>query len=83
MPAASAGVEGDLVGREDPTWRIIRVSKYLVTSIYKPWKCYLQGEQPQLGDVLTKVMNHLLIGMILQVLGPSHSKRSKETKKLA
>ena len=24
VQAASAGVEGDLVGREDPTWRIIR-----------------------------------------------------------
>ena len=56
--------------------------KYLVTSIYKPFKCYLQGEQAQLGDVLTKVLNHLLIGMILQVLGPSHSKTSKETQKL-
>ena len=27
----------------------------------------LEGEQPQLGDLLTMVINHLLNGMILQV----------------
>ena len=29
---------------------------------------HLEGEQPQLGDLLTMVINHVLIGMILQVL---------------
>ena len=28
---------------------------------------YLEGEQPQLGDLLTMVINHFLAGMILQV----------------
>ena len=28
----------------------------------------MEGEQPQLGDLLTMVINHLLNGMILQVL---------------
>ena len=27
----------------------------------------MEGEQPQLGDLLTMVINHLLNGMILQV----------------
>ena len=47
----------------NPAWRIIPVSKWLVTPIYKPWKGHL-------GDLLTMVINHLLNGMILQVEGP-------------
>ena len=50
-----------------PTWRIIPLSKWVVTTIYKPWKAHLEGEQPYLGDLLTMVINHLLTGMILQV----------------
>ena len=50
-----------------PTWRIIPVSKWLVTPMYKPWKGHLEGEQPQLGDLQTMVINHLPTGMILQV----------------
>ena len=50
-----------------PTWRIIPVSKWLVTPVYKPSKGHLEGEQPYLGDLLTMVINHLLTGMILQV----------------
>ena len=49
------------------TWRIILVTKWLVTPIYKPWKGHLNGEQPYLGDLLTMVVNHLLDKMILQV----------------
>ena len=30
---------------------------------------HLEGEQPYLGDLLTMVINHLLNGMILQVVG--------------
>ena len=29
-----------------------------------------KGEQPQLGDLLTMVINHLLTGMTLQVYTP-------------
>ena len=36
--------------------------------MYKPWKAHLEGEQPQLGDLLTMVINHLLNGMLLQVV---------------
>ena len=52
----------------NPTWRIIPVSKWLVSPIYKPWNAHLEGEQPQLGDLLAMVINHLLNGMILQVV---------------
>ena len=45
------------------------VSKWLVTPIYKPWKGHLEGEQPQLRDLLTMVINRLLYGMILLVRG--------------
>ena len=51
------------------TWRIIPVSKWLVTPIYKPFVRHLEGEQAYLGDLLSMVINHLLTGMILQVLG--------------
>ena len=49
-----------------PTWRIISVGKWLVTPIYKPWKGRLEGKQPYLGDLSTMVINHVLIGIILQ-----------------
>ena len=35
--------------------------------MYKPWKGHLEGEQPQLGDLLTMLNSHILTGMILQV----------------
>ena len=50
-----------------PTWRIIPVSKWLVTPIYKPFRPFGRGTLPYLGDLLTMVINHLLNGMILQV----------------
>ena len=40
-----------------PSWRIIPVSKCLVTPIYKPWTGHLEGESPQLGDLLPMVIN--------------------------
>ena len=49
------------------TWRIIPVSKLLV--LFISHLGHSEGEQPQLGDFLTMVINHLLIGMTLQV-GP-------------
>ena len=56
-------------GHQTPiTWRIIPVSNWLVTPIYKPWKAHLEGEYPYLGDLLTMVINHLLNGMILQAV---------------
>ena len=48
------------------TWRIIPVSKWLVTPIYKPFRPFISGI-PHLGDLLTMVINHLLTGMILPV----------------
>ena len=33
----------------------------------EPWNGRLEGEQPQLGDLLAKVISQLLNGMILQV----------------
>ena len=44
-----------------------RTCKWLVTPIYKHLG-HLGGEQPYLGDLLTMVINHLLNGMILQVV---------------
>ena len=50
------------------TWRIIPLSKLLVTPMYKPWMASWKGNNPTyLGDLLTMVNNHLLTGMILQV----------------
>ena len=40
------------------------VSKWFVTHLG-----HLEGEYPQLGDLLTMVISHLLNGMILQVRG--------------
>ena len=53
-----------------PTWRIIPVSKYLVTPIYKPLRPFGRGRTPVRG--LTNhdyyiLYNYLLNGMILQV----------------
>ena len=42
-----------------PTWRIIPVSKWLVTPIYKPFRPFVRG--------IAMVINYLLTGMILQV----------------
>ena len=47
-----------------PTWRIIPVSKWLVTPIYKPFR----GITLLRGLMITMVINHLLNGMILQVV---------------
>ena len=43
------------------TWRIIPVSKWLVTTIYKPWKRpFKRGTTPFRGlTVLTMVINHV------------------------
>ena len=43
-----------------------------ITPIYKPWKGHLEGEQPELGDLLAMVINHLLTAMILQVATESY-----------
>ena len=57
-------LEGLMVGtRPNCDARIVPVSKWLATSIYKPSKGHLEGEQPYLGDLLTMVINYL------QVLG--------------
>ena len=50
----------------DGTWRIIPVSKWLVTPIYKPFRRFGRGTT-LLRDLLAMVINHLLTGMILQV----------------
>ncbi len=43
--------------RKGGTWRIIPLSKQLVTPSYKPWNGRLEGEQPHLGDLLVVVTN--------------------------
>ena len=44
------------------TWRIIPVSKWLVTPIYKPFKPFGRGITRSLGDVtITMVLNHLQV----------------------
>ena len=49
-------------------WRIIPVSKWLVSPIYKPFSPFGRGPTTLLrGLTITMVMNHLLNGMILQV----------------
>ena len=54
-------------GRE-VTWRIIPVSKWLVTPMYKPFRPFGRGLTTRsLGVLLTIVINHLLSGMSLQV----------------
>ena len=49
------------------TWRIIPVSKWLVTPIYKPFRSFGRGITSVRGLTITMVINHLLTGMILQV----------------
>ena len=44
-----------------------RTCKWLVTSFISHLD-HLEGERPQLGDLLTMVIDHLLTGMILQVV---------------
>ena len=53
-------LNGNLVAT---TWRIIPVSKQLVTSIYKPFRPFVRGTTPFRGLTITMVINHL------QVLG--------------
>ena len=50
------------------TWRIIPVSKWLVTPIYKPFRPFGRGITPVRGLTITMVINHLLTGVILQVV---------------
>ena len=50
-------------------WRITPVSKWLVTSIYKPFRPCGRGTAPVSGLTITMVNNHVLHGMILQVKG--------------
>ncbi len=50
------------------TWRIIPVSKWLGSPPFISHLAHLEGEKPYLGDLLTLVINHLLTGMILQVV---------------
>ena len=45
------------------------VSKWLGSPPFISHLGHLEGKQPHLGDLLTMVINHLLIGMILQVEG--------------
>ena len=58
-------------------WRILRVAALLGTFgvidveevVNNPPLSHLEGESPQLGDLLTMVSNNLLNGMTLQVGG--------------
>ena len=50
-------------------WRIIPLSKWLVTPIYKPFRPFVRGTTLLRGLTITMVINHLLTGMILQVGG--------------
>ena len=53
-----------------PTWRIIPLSKWLVTPTYMPWMAIWRMNNPILrGQKLTIIINHLWTGMILQVVG--------------
>ena len=53
------------VSFREGTWRIIPVSKWLITTIYKPFKPFGRGPTTLLrGRKLTMVINHL------QVMGP-------------
>ena len=54
------------------TWRIIPVSKWLVTPTYKPFRPFGKGTTLLRGLTITMVINHLLTGMILQVVGLPH-----------
>ena len=59
-----------------PTWRIIPVSKWLVTIMFKPWKGHLERKQPYLGDSLTMLLNHVLTEIVLQEPRPALLKNS-------
>ena len=41
------------------TWRIIPVSKWLVTPIYKPFRPFIRGITPVRGLRITMVTNHV------------------------
>ena len=43
------------------TWRIIPVSKWLVTPIYKPFRPFIKGITPFRGLTITMVINHLRV----------------------
>ena len=49
---------------------IIPFSKWLITSIYKPFRPFGSGTTPVRGLTITMVINHLLSGVILQVESP-------------
>ena len=55
-----------------PAWRIIPVSKWLVTPIYKPFRPFVRGITLLRGLTITMVINYLLTGMILQVYLNDH-----------
>ena len=48
-------------------WNLLGGSSHLVSG-YTSHLSHLEGEQPYLEDLLTMVINHLLNGMILQVV---------------
>ena len=54
-----------------------RTCKWLVTPIYKPFRPFGRGIA-LLRDLLTMVINHVLTGMILQVLGTSFKHKKNE-----
>ena len=54
--------------RQINTWRIIPFSKWLVTPICKPLRPFGRGVALLRGLTITMVINHLLTGMILQVV---------------
>ena len=53
-----------------PAWRIIPVSKWLVTRICKPFRPFIRGITPFRGLTNHVFINHLLTGMVLQVCLP-------------
>ena len=42
-------------------WRIIPVSKWLVTPMYKPFRPFIRGITPVRGLTITMVINHLQV----------------------
>ena len=51
---------------QEETWRIIPVSKWLVTFIYEPFSPFGRGITLLRGLTITMVISHLLTGLILQ-----------------
>ena len=49
------------VSFREGTWRIIPVSKWLITTIYKPFKPFGRGTTLLRGRKLTMVINHLQV----------------------